>query len=137
MPASMISAPTGSMPKVIGSSIVMVAMGPTPGSTPIKVPIMQPRKHRPRFLTDSATVIPNARFPTRLAKKSIAAASTDEQAFYAGEHLPDARFHPGIGVVDGLGDQARRVEGDGQVEQLLEQESADQGHQHAEHDDLA
>ena len=35
MPASMISAPVGSSPKVIGSSMAMVAIGPTPGSTPI------------------------------------------------------------------------------------------------------
>ena len=46
----MISAPIGSMPKVIGSSMVMVAIGPTPGSTPISVPIRQPRKHSAEVL---------------------------------------------------------------------------------------
>ena len=42
MPASMISAPTGATLKVIGSSIAMVASGPMPGSTPIKVPTETP-----------------------------------------------------------------------------------------------
>ena len=38
MPASMIRAPTGGSPNVIGSSMAMVASGPMPGNTPIKVP---------------------------------------------------------------------------------------------------
>ena len=50
MPASMISAPTGSSPKVIGSSMAIVAIGPTPGSTPISVPTRQPMKHRMRLI---------------------------------------------------------------------------------------
>ena len=56
------------MPKVIGSSMVMVAIGPTPGSTPISVPIRQPRKHRPRFFSDSATLNPRPRLPARSAR---------------------------------------------------------------------
>ena len=44
MPASMISADTGGKPKVTGSSIAIVAVGPRPGSTPISVP----RKTPPR-----------------------------------------------------------------------------------------
>ena len=63
----MISAPVGSMPKVIGSSMVMVAIGPTPGSTPIRVPIRQPRKQSARFLSDSATAMPSARLLKRSA----------------------------------------------------------------------
>ena len=42
----MISAPTGGRPKVIGSSIAMVASGPMPGSTPISVPTSAPIRHR-------------------------------------------------------------------------------------------
>ena len=42
----MISAPTGGRPKVIGSSMAMVASGPTPGSTPISVPTSAPIRHR-------------------------------------------------------------------------------------------
>ena len=38
MPASMISADTGSSVKVNGSSMAMVGTGPMPGSTPISVP---------------------------------------------------------------------------------------------------
>src|SRR5215217_2718664 len=62
MPASMMRAPTGSSPKVIGSSMAIVAIGPTPGSTPISVPTMQPRKQRARFWSDRATPNPSARF---------------------------------------------------------------------------
>src|SRR5215510_7478279 len=124
MPASMISAPTGSMPKVIGSSMVMVAIGPTPGSTPIRVPIRQPRKQRPTFLSESATLMPSDRLPTRspvnLRKRSIAVTSAHDQVLDGEEELPDARFHAGIGVIYRVGDQAGRIEGDRQVEQLLE-----------------
>jgi hypothetical protein len=59
MPANMISAPTGSSPKVSGNSIAMVAIGPTPGSTPMSVPIRQPRKQRPAFLIEPATLRPS------------------------------------------------------------------------------
>ena len=45
MPASMISAPTGGRPKVMGSSIATVAMVPMPGSTPTSVPTSAPVRH--------------------------------------------------------------------------------------------
>ena len=61
----MMSAPTGSRPKVIGSSMVMVAIGPTPGSTPIRVPIRQPRKQYQTFLRERATSMPSARLAIR------------------------------------------------------------------------
>jgi hypothetical protein len=38
MPASMMSAETGSSAYVVGSNIAIVATGPIPGSTPISVP---------------------------------------------------------------------------------------------------
>ncbi len=44
MPASMISADTGGKPNVIGSSMAMVAVGPSPGSTPISVPRKTPAR---------------------------------------------------------------------------------------------
>ena len=50
MPASMISAPTGGRPKVIGSSMATVAMVPIPGSTPTSVPTSAPIRHS-RMLT--------------------------------------------------------------------------------------
>src|SRR5215216_2261214 len=50
MPASMISAPTGGRPKVIGSSMATVTMVPMPGSTPTSVPTSAPIRHS-RMLT--------------------------------------------------------------------------------------
>lgn len=44
MPASMISAVTGSKLNVIGSSIATVAVGPMPGRTPTAVPSSTPTK---------------------------------------------------------------------------------------------
>src|SRR5213075_911878 len=62
MPASMISAPTGGRPNVIGSSIAMVASGPMPGSTPIRVPTSAPIRQSPRLVGVTATPKPNQRF---------------------------------------------------------------------------
>src|SRR5258708_19509825 len=50
MPASMISAPTGGRPNVIGSNMATVAMVPMPGSTPTSVPTSAPIRHS-RMLT--------------------------------------------------------------------------------------
>src|SRR5215470_10230172 len=74
MPASMISAPTGGRPKVIGSSIAMVASGPRPGSTPTSVPTSAPIRHRRTFHGLSATPKPR----TRLLKRSIIGAALAE-----------------------------------------------------------
>src|SRR5262245_15812227 len=71
MPANMISAPTGGSPNVIGSSMAMVATGPTPGSTPISVPTKAPIRQNRTFIGESATAKPWA----RLAKRSMAAPS--------------------------------------------------------------
>src|SRR5689334_15158685 len=68
MPASMISAPTGGRPKVIGSSIATVAMVPMPGSTPTRVPTSAPIRHINRLIGENATAKPWA----RLANRSIA-----------------------------------------------------------------
>src|SRR3981189_2600399 len=54
----MISAPTGGIQKVTGRIIAMVVSGPMPGSTPIAVPIRQPKKHKPMFCQLSATPKP-------------------------------------------------------------------------------
>src|SRR5215470_38558 len=61
MPASMIRPDTGSRWKVSGNSIAMVAIGPMPGRTPIKVPIRAPASAKPRFAGVSATPKPVAR----------------------------------------------------------------------------
>src|SRR5262245_40859181 len=68
MPASMINAPTGGRPKVIGSSIATVAMVPMPGSTPTSVPTSAPIRHISKLIGENATPKPWA----RLAKRSIA-----------------------------------------------------------------
>src|SRR6185369_17547222 len=65
MPASMTRDDSGSMPKVIGSSMAMVGIGPMPGSTPIRVPSRHPRKAKPRFLSEAAAVKPVARLCRR------------------------------------------------------------------------
>src|SRR3954453_2807411 len=67
MPASMISAPTGGRPKVIGSSIATVAMVPMPGSTPTTVPTSAAIKHSKRLIGVKATPKPRARLEKRSA----------------------------------------------------------------------
>ena len=59
MPASMISAPTGGRPKVIGSSIAMVATEPMPGSTPIRVPTSAPIRQNMMLYGWAATPKPS------------------------------------------------------------------------------
>src|SRR6476661_671664 len=61
MPASMISAPTGGKPKVMGSSIATVAMVPMPGSTPTSVPTSAPIRHSRRLTGVRATPKPRDR----------------------------------------------------------------------------
>src|SRR3990170_4252995 len=65
MPASMISAPTGGRPNVIGSSIAMVANEPTPGKTPIRLPVTTPIRQSNRLSGLTATEKPRARFERR------------------------------------------------------------------------
>src|SRR5262245_45998089 len=65
MPASMISAPTGGSPNVIGSSMAMVATEPMPGSTPINVPTSAPIRQNSRFHGVAATENPSARLARR------------------------------------------------------------------------
>src|SRR6478609_9354119 len=67
MPASMISAPSGSRLNVTGSSMAIVAIGPMPGSTPMSVPIRQPNRQNRRFSGVAAAAKP----VPRLARISI------------------------------------------------------------------
>src|SRR6266851_9554425 len=67
IPASMISAPTGGRPKVIGSSMATVAMVPMPGSTPTSVPTSAPIRQSRRLIGLSATPKPRARLEKRSA----------------------------------------------------------------------
>src|SRR5829696_865250 len=108
MPASMINAPTGSSPKVMGRSMAMVAIGPTPGSTPMSVPTRTPRKQRARLVNEKATPKPSA----RLLMMSAMAARSD---------------------VNDTGDDDDR---DRQVQHVSEQPDAEGGHDGREDDDL-
>src|ERR1700710_1907660 len=75
MPASMIRAPTGGSPKVIGSSIATVAMVPIPGSTPTRVPTSAPIRQSRRLIGENATPKPRA----SLEKRSTIAPSLSQE----------------------------------------------------------
>src|ERR1700737_1230214 len=75
MPASMISAPTGGRPKVMGSSIATVAMVPMPGNTPTSVPTSAPIRQSKRLIGENATPKPRA----RLEKRSAITPSLDQE----------------------------------------------------------
>src|SRR6478736_2968598 len=75
MPASMIGAAVGSSPKVSGSRIAMVAIGPIPGRTPISVPSMQPAKQSRILVGDSAMPRPWPRF----CRSSMRASEVDRE----------------------------------------------------------
>src|SRR5215470_12480766 len=75
MPASMISAPTGGNPNVIGNSIATVAMVPMPGRTPTSVPTRAPIRHIRRLMGENATAKPWA----RLANRSTITPSLDQE----------------------------------------------------------
>src|SRR5215468_6504302 len=61
----MMSAPVGSTLKVSGNSMAMVAIGPMPGSTPIKVPTRHPTKASRRLTGDNAVAKPSPRLPIK------------------------------------------------------------------------
>src|SRR4051794_20780027 len=75
MPASMISAPTGGRPNVMGSSMATVAMVPIPGSTPTNVPTSAPIRQSRRLIGVKATPKPRARFE----KSSVITSSPNQK----------------------------------------------------------
>src|SRR5262252_6260071 len=107
MPASMISAPTGGRPNVTGSSMVMVAMGPIPGRTPISVPTRHPRKHNPRLYRLKATENPSERLWSRAPISEgepagkhedrdgqVEEAAEESDAYHCGGHREDRQLAP-------------------------------------------
>jgi hypothetical protein len=52
---------TGFIPKVTGMRSEMVATGPIPGKTPIRVPIRTPEKQNRRLFNVKATLNPKPR----------------------------------------------------------------------------
>src|SRR5258707_11787014 len=75
MPASMIKAPTGGRPNVMGSSMATVAMVPIPGRTPTSVPTSAPTRHSRRLIGVNATPKPRA----RLEKSSAISPSLNQK----------------------------------------------------------
>src|SRR5664279_966544 len=63
MPASMMSAPTGGSPKVIGSNMATVATVPMPGSTPTNVPTKAPSRQKARLERRSVMMVRSVRRP--------------------------------------------------------------------------
>ena len=61
IPASMIIAPVGSSPYVIGSSRATVMAGPIPGSTPTAVPTVTPISASSRLIGVAAVAKPSSR----------------------------------------------------------------------------
>lgn len=57
----MMIAEVGPIGKVRGSKMAMVAVGPSPGRTPINVPIMTPMKHAKRLSTVNVVLKPKMR----------------------------------------------------------------------------
>src|SRR5438270_11645618 len=100
----MISAPTGGRPNVIGSSIAMVASGPMPGSTPIRVPTSAPIRHSPRLIGVTATPKPNQRFakmsmmrplePRPELQRQVQSIGEQERAERGEHRAPDQRLGP-------------------------------------------
>src|SRR5213075_2476853 len=135
MLASMISAPTGGRPKVIGSSIAMVASGPMPGSTPIKVPTSAPIRHSPRLVGVTATPKPNQRFemmsmlrslePRPKLQRQVQPIGEQERAERGEHRAPDQRLDPA--------DFFRRVGRDHERDVARDHET-ERAHRDTEHD---
>src|SRR5882757_849827 len=83
MPASMISDAVGGRWKVMGSSMAIVATGPMPGSTPIRVPTMQPIRQYSRFCRLMATLRPSPRW----SRSSISPDSLQDGNIHAQSNL--------------------------------------------------
>src|SRR5262245_15395000 len=79
MPDSMISADTGGSPKVTGSSIAIVAIGPMPGSTPTAVPRKTPIRQYSRFDRLIAVWKPSARFASTSIRLLLTAEPAAEE----------------------------------------------------------
>src|SRR5262245_34537585 len=134
MPASMMSEESGSSPKVIGSSMAMVGIGPMPGSTPISVPSRQPMRAKPRFLSETAAPKPVARFWKR--SSSILTAPPGRQRLsqhvdedqHSEQRQPDTehdRFER-LHVVPRVGGEHRQCHGGEREADRIDQKPEDQ-----------
>src|SRR5437868_3588413 len=92
-----------------GSSIAIVATGPRPGNTPIKVPSTAPPKAYSRFWMVKATPKPSA----RLCMRSMVLSSSADEAGPHGDRQLETPHedHPRTeGEDDGIGDHAFPME---------------------------
>src|SRR5262245_7429017 len=126
MPASMMIAPAGFMPKVSGSSIAIVAGGPRPGRMPTTVPRNTPTKHHRRFAGASATANPCSR-PVRMSTLEAQDARRKREAEREVEHQVEAgrgrggndrRRLRGLAVHDGDDEVAQQREAGYEADQL-------------------
>src|SRR5436189_6335873 len=99
----MISADTGFRLNVIGSSIAMVATGPTPGRTPISVPSRTPINAYSRLIGVIATPKPRI----RLWKRSMRASAPGRRPHREGQRKA---FHE-----DEIGERHQYDEEDGDL----------------------
>src|SRR5574342_1030405 len=128
MPASMMRAPTGSSPKVTSRSMVMVAMGPTPGSTPMSVPTRQPTKASPRFCAERAVEKPSA----RLERSSVMRRPSQDEQPGEGQHR-DGKPEQHAEEQDAEGGDGDREDGQLPGPALRRGRAAHPGHQRAGH----
>src|SRR5881398_2084409 len=97
----MMRAPPVGIEYVSGSSRLMVASGPSPGSRPTSVPTVHPRAQNSRFWIVSACSKPNARL-CRVSIRSLQG-EVDAEEFLEGERDQDQHdgdldvAHPGVG----------------------------------------
>src|SRR5467141_1605166 len=128
MPASMISAPTGGRPNVIGNSIAIVATVPIPGSTPTSVPTSAPSRQNRMFIGVNATPKPSARFE----RSSDMANLNRDASVQTGNELRQHREDALEQIRELVEQQLRRIrlrpELERQVQEVDEQQHASQGH---------
>src|SRR5437868_5463366 len=95
MPASMISAPVVGIEKVSGSSKLIVASGPSPGSRPTNVPTEHPMAQNMRFCHVSACSKPNARL-WRISIMSVEGQLESETEFEGEGDADEDSRHRGV-----------------------------------------
>src|SRR5215510_15690828 len=91
MAANMMIAPVASSAKVNGIRIAVPAAGPSPGSTPMSVPRMQPASANRRFAGVSAAAKPDHRNASpSIARSEAEDADRQRHLEQAGEHVEHA-----------------------------------------------
>src|SRR5215471_5258539 len=92
MPASMINAPTGGRPNVMGKSMAMVATEPIPGRTPINVPTSAPIRQNSRFQGVAATEKPSAKWERSSFMRDSLASKARPQLERQGQQVDEQQY---------------------------------------------